>query len=178
MPTGIFKRRPLVEIGAKYNRLTVIRLSHKDVKSQQFWLLKCDCGNKKILNITHVKNGHTKSCGCLHRETSIKLCISRIKHGMSKSVEYRAWLKMKERCYDKNNISYKYYNRQDGNIIVCDRWLNSFENFYEDMGRKPDKKSLDRINNDDNYYKENCKWSSAKEQANNRRKRKKSHWRN
>jgi hypothetical protein len=80
--------------------------------------------------------------------------------------EYRSWSSMRSRCYNVNNC--KYYTYGDRGIIVCERWKDSFENFYADMGPKPEPKrkySLHRINNDDNYYKENCKWATPQEQA-------------
>lgn len=90
-------------------------------------------------------------------------------HGMCKTPEYKAWGKMKERC---NNSKCKSYHNYGGRgILVCDRWLHSFKNFLIDMGMRPSPKhSLDRINNNDNYFPENCKWSTATQQTNNQRK--------
>lgn len=83
-------------------------------------------------------------------------------------INYRSWQAMKARCYDKNNEKYKDYGGRG--IIVCDRWLNSFQNFLLDMGEKPSKNySLDRKNNDGNYEPSNCKWSTMHEQASNKR---------
>lgn len=79
--------------------------------------------------------------------------------------EYRAWKAMKARCYSKCNNNSNY---QKNKIIVCDRWLNSFENFLKDMGNCPENYSLDRINNSDNYYKENCRWVNQLTQCSNR----------
>jgi len=94
----------------------------------------------------------------IHRET----------HGMCYSREYGAWHAMKQRCYNYNNSNYNYYGGRG--IIVCDRWRYSFENFIEDMERKPSlDHSLDRINNDGNYEPENCRWATLSEQNSNRR---------
>ena len=95
------------------------------------------------------------------------------KHGLSKKFipEYRAWQSMKNRCYNNKTSSYKIYGGRG--IIVCDRWLNSFENFLEDMGERPsDYHSVDRIDVDGNYCNKNCKWSTKFEQNNNQRRTK------
>ena len=89
------------------------------------------------------------------------------KHGQTGSNTYLSWRAMKKRCGNQNNPSYKYYGGRG--IKVCDRWLNSFKNFYEDMGKKPSGKSLDRINNDGNYEPRNCRWATYKEQGRNRK---------
>lgn len=87
---------------------------------------------------------------------------------MSETSEYLIWGLMKNRCTNKNAEDYERYGARG--IFVCKRWVESFENFFEDMGKRPSKKySIDRINNDDGYYKENCRWATATEQANNKR---------
>lgn len=79
------------------------------------------------------------------------------------------WQGMKQRCYNKKATSYKYYGKRG--ISICGRWRDSYKNFYEDMAPRPVGLSIDRINNDGNYCKENCRWATAKQQANNKRKR-------
>lgn len=87
-------------------------------------------------------------------------------HGYSRSKIYKTWLAMKYRCYDQKYCGYKNYGGKG--IKVCDRWLHSFQNFLEDMDECPNGKSLDRIDNSNDYCKENCRWSTKKEQQRNR----------
>jgi hypothetical protein len=152
-------------IGKRFNRLLVIDF-YKG-KYQTELLCKCDCGN--IRHFTpHQLNNTVKSCGCYIKEKTTKRNLI---HGQNKrgqmSKEYKAWSQMKDRCY---NDKYYLYHRYGGRgIKVCDRWLNSFENFFEDMGKSPSQKhSLDRFpNNDGDYKKDNCRWASSKEQGRN-----------
>ena len=95
----------------------------------------------------------------------MKKSISR--DGMINTKVYRCWQSMKQRCLNKNDIGYKNYGGRG--ITVCPEWLNSFKNFYADMGKKPEGLSLDRIDNDGNYCKENCRWATLEEQHNNTR---------
>lgn len=152
-------------IGKIFGRLTVIEFNGRNKHNNLLFLCKCSCG--KIISVMGCKlrDGNTKSCGCLNKYIVKKV---NSKHGDSFSVEYKTWCRMKNRCYNKNNPKYKYYGGRG--ITVCDRWLNSYENFLEDMGRKTTTKhTLDRINVNGNYEPSNCKWSTWKEQANNKR---------
>lgn len=126
------------------------------------WDCQCDCG--KIINtrLNSLRNGHVRSCGCLLSEGN------NVKHGMSKSKEYQTWIRIKERCGKITHPDYYLYGARG--IIVCDRWLNSFDNFLLDMGFRPEgKSSLDRIDNNGNYDPSNCRWADIYTQARNKR---------
>ena len=133
-------------------------------------LYKCICKCGKIVNVQsgNLVSGDTKSCGCRKIEKSIE---RNLKHGASKTIEYSSYLSMIRRCMSKKHCSYKNYGGRG--ILVCKEWLNSFENFYKDMGPRPSKNhSIDRINVNGNYTKENCKWSTRSEQQKNKRRNK------
>jgi len=154
-------------IGFRFGRLTVIdiRKRKRNDADRVQWLMRCDCGKERWRRPGMVKRGYSKSCGCLQREQFIQRVTI---HGGFGSTEYRAWTGMKARCYDHSTPAYKYYGAKG--VTVCDRWKNSFENFFADMGYRPaDKQSLDRINPFGNYEPSNCRWATHKEQANNRR---------
>lgn len=149
-----------IRIGERFNNLLIID-EIKTPSKDCIAVCKCDCGTIKKINRASVVMGKTRSCGCL---ASV---ATRFKptHGKSRTKIYRIWRGMRNRCLNKNADQYKYYG--DRGISVCDSWRD-FKNFYRDMGDVPKSLSLDRINNNGNYCKENCKWSTRSEQQRNK----------
>lgn len=160
-------------IGNKYNRLTIIRVAENHItsggNSKRRITCKCDCGITKDYDAQSVLHNITKSCGCYSRENASKRMKTFTKtHGYYGIPEYNVWRSMKKRCFLKTHKSYKDYGNRG--ITVCDEWINDFGKFLEDVGFRPNKSmSLDRINNNNGYSKENCRWATTKQQMQNQR---------
>lgn len=149
-----------VEIGKTFFRLTVI--SNMFCENKNYYI-KCKCSCGTIVKVISQRIGKRKSCGCLILENLVKRTT---KHGLYKSREYAIYHAMIDRCYNEKRNGYIYYGGKG--VKVCDRWLESFENFYADMGDRPSNKhSIDRIAVKGNYEPNNCKWSTMKEQNEN-----------
>lgn len=147
----------------KFGRYKVIKEANSDKKGQAFWVCQCNCGNTRIVRGSDLRNGKTKSCGCLHKKIVEK---NNTTHGLSKHSKYNIWNNMLQRCNNPRNPQYHYYGGRG--IRVCERWLK-IENFIEDLGPRPKGFTIERKNNEKGYYQENCIWATPAIQAKNRR---------
>lgn len=133
--------------------------------NHRIYLCKCQfCGNEFGEYLSNLVKENPRGCGCR------KGIGYNVKHGATGTTEYKSWQMMKERCLTETNKAYPYYGGRG--IKVCDRWLESFENFLQDMGKKPSPlHSLDRFpNNKDGHYEPgNCRWGTDEQQCRNRR---------
>ena len=166
-------------ISKKFNYLTVLERKGSHVSPSgtkcALYLCRCDCGKEVIVQARNLRNGNTKSCGCMKSELVSKVLT---KHGHAKRDNterlYHVWKSILNRCYTKSNSHYERYGGRG--ISVCDEWKNSYEAFKEwayangyDENAKFGDCTIDRINNDGNYEPNNCRWVDMKTQANNTR---------
>lgn len=153
--------------GHTFGRLTVLGRSQRRTKWQIHWDCVCECGNTCDVGGKSLRTGDVRSCGCLRKESIAAIGRRAAKHGKTGTGAYESWAAMKYRCSNSNHMHFDNYGGRG--IKVCERWL-SFENFYEDMGDRPEGMTLDRYPDfDGDYEPNNCRWATSIEQSNNKR---------
>ncbi len=152
-------------IGKKFNKWTVLERI-KDESNKGFWKCQCECGSIRNIISHGLSKGYTKQCRKCNQKNIGKMTRT---HGMSRKIpEYGAWCNIKDRCCNPNCKNWKDYGGRG--ISICKEWEYDFAKFIRDMGFKPGPKySIERIDNEKGYSKENCKWIEFSEQVYNKR---------
>lgn len=151
-------------------RLRVLEFAGRDKFGNSTWRCECDCGSVIVVVAAKLlsKTRPTRSCGCLQREMTAEKNRKNATHRDTHSLEYHSWKGMKQRCTNENDLGYKDYGGRG--ITVCQRWLDSYEAFREDMGKSPSSDhSIERVEVNGNYEPSNCIWATMRVQNRNTR---------
>lgn len=150
--------------GQVFTRLTVLSRAENAENGACRYLCQCECGNQKVIYASALRSNLTRSCGCL----DLEMKSARTAMAAKRNPEYVIWKGIKNRCYCTTSTAYCKYGARG--IAMCDSWRDSFEQFFEDMGRRPSSEhSIERRENDGNYEPSNCYWATRTEQARNKR---------
>ena len=145
-------------VGLRFSRLLVQHKSERHSPAGALWVCLCDCGRQTTVAAGKLRSGKIVSCGCYRAENK-----PNYKHGQAnKTLAYRTWKEMHQRCENPNATQYKWYGARG--IKVCERW-SSFDNFFADMGERQKGMSIDRIDPEKGYEPSNCRWATYKQQA-------------
>ncbi len=151
--------------GKKFTRWTVIQLDGRNAQQQLMWRCICECGEIRLVLGGNLCSGDTRSCGCLNNEHTRERSF---RHGQAcrgaLTPEYRSFVSAKERCSNRNKPSWKDYGGRGIKFL-----FDSFEQFYTELGPRPEGFTLDRKDNDGNYESGNVRWATITEQNTNQR---------
>jgi hypothetical protein len=154
-------------VGMRYGRLRVLAEAGIGAHKKRLWKCLCDCGNELVVTAGSLATGNTRSCGCYHQEVIIK-------HGGWQKPSYNTWRAMIRRCTKPEDKDFARYGARG--ITVCPEWMD-YSRFVADMGEPKEGQTLDRIDGNKGYFRENCRWATGHVQAVNRKYRSSSGYR-